>query len=82
MRTKRTRQCILALQTEGKICLLVTFIQRFVTQSKLSLIFTETLLYSHKRGYFLNDRHDPYKNVDGNLNSYITKLIPYTKLIF
>ena len=56
--------------------------QRFVKQSKLSLIFTETLLFPDERAYFLNDRHDPYKNADGNLNSYITKLIPYTKLIF
>ena len=36
------------LETVGKICLLVTFIQRFVTQSKLSLIFSKTLLFPHK----------------------------------
>ena len=52
----------------------------FVTQSKLSLIFTETLLFSHKTAYFLNDRHDSYKNTDGNSKAYIAKLIPFSKL--
>ena len=36
--------CYLILETEGKIYLLVTFIQQFVTQSNLSLIFTETVI--------------------------------------
>ena len=48
----------LNLETEGKITLLVTFIQRFVTQSKLSLIFTKTLLFPHKTAYFSNNSHD------------------------
>ena len=36
--------CYLILETEDKIYLLVTFIQQFVTQSNLSLIFTETVI--------------------------------------
>ena len=64
------------LETEGKINLLVTFIQRFVTQSKLSLIFTKTLLFPHKTAHFLNLLHDTYKNVDGNSKFNITKQIP------
>ena len=44
MRTKIN----LTLKTEGKTYLLVTFLERFATQSKLSLIFTETLLFPHK----------------------------------
>ena len=55
MKTKLTCQCNLTQKTEGKAYLLVTFIQRFVTKSKLSLIFTETLLFPHKTAYFLND---------------------------
>ena len=62
------------LENEGKISLLVTFIQRFVTQSKLSLMFTKTLLFTHKTTYFFNNSHDPYKNEDGNSKFYITKL--------
>ena len=54
------------LKIEGKISLLVTFIQRFVTQSKLSLIFTKTLLLTDKRAYFSNNLHNAYKNADGN----------------
>ena len=79
---KLTCRCNLILETEGKIYLLVTFIQPLVTQSMLSLIFTETLLFPHKAAYFLNDRHDSYKykNPDGNSKSYITKLIPFSKL--
>ena len=42
----------LNLEIEGKVSLLVTFIQRFVTQSKLSIIFIETLLSPHKTAYF------------------------------
>ena len=48
----------LNLETEGKISLLVTFIQRFIVQSKLSLIFTKTLLFPHKTAYFWNNLHD------------------------
>ena len=62
------------LETEGKISLLVTFIQRFVTQSKLSLIFTKTLLFPHKTAYFSNNSHNAYKNADGNSKFNITKL--------
>ena len=82
MRTKLTCHCNLTLETEGKAYLLVTFIQRFVTKSKLSLIFTETLLFLHKTAYFLNDQHGSYKNADGNLKSYITKLILFSKMTF
>ena len=39
-----------------------TFIQRFVTQSKLSVVFTKALLFSHKTAYFLNNSHNTYKN--------------------
>ena len=53
------------LEIEGKISLLVTFIQWFVTQSKLSLIFTKTLLFPHKTAYFSNNSHNAYKNADG-----------------
>ena len=69
------------LETEGKISLLVAFIQRFVTQSKLSLIFTEILLFPHKAAYFSNNLHDAYKNADGNSKFNITKLNP-RKLTF
>ena len=82
MRTKLTCQCNLILETEGKIYFLVTFMQRFVTQSKLHLIFTETLLFPHKTAYFLNDQHESYKNVDVNSKPYRTKLISFSKLTF
>ena len=82
MRTKLICQCNLFLATEGEAYLLVTFIQRFVTKSKLSLIFTETLLFPHKTPYFLNYRHDSYKNADGNSKSYITKTTPFAQLAF
>ena len=62
------------LEIEGKISLLVTFIQRFVTQSKLSLIFTKTLLFPNKTAYFLNNSHNAYKNADGNSKFNVTKL--------
>ena len=81
MRTKLTCQCNLTLETECKAYLLVFFIQRFVTKSKLSQNYTETL-FPHKTAYFLNDRHDPYKNADGNTNSYRTKLIPFSQSTF
>ena len=48
MRAKLTCQSNLILETEGKIYLLVTFVQRFVPQSKLSLVFTEWLLFSQE----------------------------------
>ena len=40
------------VETEGKINLLVTFIQSVVTQSKLSLIFTKTLYLHIKQPIF------------------------------
>ena len=61
MRIKINMPVNLNLETESKINLLVFFKQRFVTESKLSLIFTKTLLFSHKAGDFLNDSHDSTK---------------------
>ena len=46
------RRAKFELETEGKITLLETFIQRFATQSKLSLIFTKTLLFPIKQTIF------------------------------
>ena len=66
----------LNLETESKISLLVTFIQRFIKQSKLSLIFTETLLFLHKTAYLSNNSHNGYKNTDGNSKFNITQLNP------
>ena len=63
----------MSLETEGKISLLVPFMERFVTQSKLFLIFTKTL-YSHKTAYFVNNLYNAYKNADGNSKSNITQL--------
>ena len=83
MRTKLTCQCNLTLETEGKAYLLVTFIQRFVTKSKLSLIFTEKILFSHKTACFLGDRHDSCKNADGNSSLILRlKLFPFSLLTF
>ena len=62
------------LETEGKVILLVTFIHRFVTQGKLSLIFTSTLLFPHKTAYILNNSHGAYKNAVDNSKFNITKL--------
>ena len=56
------------LEIEGKVSLLVTFIQRFVTQSKLSIIFIETLLSPHKTAYSSNNSHNTYKNTDDDSN--------------
>ena len=78
MSKKLTCHCNLTVETEDKAYLLVNFIQRLVTKSKLSLIFTETLLFPHKTAYLLNDRHDSYKNADGSSKSYITKLILFS----
>ena len=64
------------LEIEGKISLLVTFIQRFVTQNKLSLIFTKALLFPHKTAYFSHNSHNAYKNADGNSKFNTTKLNP------
>ena len=64
------------LETEGKINLLVTFIQRFVTQSKLSLIFTKTLYFHIKQPIFWIT----HMNADDS-KFHITKLIPW-KLTF
>ena len=61
------------LESEGKISLLVPFIQRFLTQSKLSLIFSKTLLLPHKTAYFLNNLHDAYKNADGKSKFILSK---------
>ena len=52
----------LNLEIESKISLLVTFIQRFVTQSKPSVVFTKAQLFSHKTAYFSNNSHNTYKN--------------------
>ena len=76
MTTKLACHCNLTLETECKAYLPVTFIQRFVTKSNLSLIFIETLLFSQKTA------HDSYKNADGNSTSYRTKLIPFSQLTF
>ena len=76
---KLTCLCNLILKIEGKNYLLITFMQRLVTQSKLSLIFTETLLFPHKTAYFLNDQHDSYKNADGNSKSYPFAQLPFWK---
>ena len=65
------------LETEGKVSLLVTFIQQFVAKSKVSLIFTKTLLFLHKTTYFLNNSYDAYNNANGNSEFNITKLNPW-----
>ena len=67
----------LNLEAEGKISLLVTFIQWFVTQGKLSLIFNKTLFFPHKTAYFSNISHDAYKNADDNPKFNINKLNPW-----
>ena len=64
------------LETEGKISWLVTFIQQFVTESKLSLIFIKTLLLPHKTTYFSNNSDNAHKNADDNSKFNITKLNP------
>ena len=63
------------LEIDGKVSLLVTFIQGFVTQSKLSLIFTKTLLLTHKKAYFSNNLHNAHKNADGNSKLNLLKLL-------
>ena len=67
------------LETEGKINLLVTFIQRFVTQSKLSLIFTKTLYFHIKQPIF-RITHMTHSRMQMT-QSFITKL-NHWKLIF
>ena len=52
MRIKLICQSYLNLETKGKINLLVIFLERLVTQSKLSLIFTKTLLIPQKTTNF------------------------------
>ena len=64
------------LEIGDKTNLLVTFIQRFVTQSKLSLILTKTPLFPHKTAYVSNKLHNAYKNAEGNSNFSITNLNP------
>ena len=54
------------LEIEGKLSLLVTFIQR---------------LFPHKVAYFSNNSHNAYNNADGNSKSNIAKLNPW-KLTF
>ena len=51
---------LLNQEIEGNMSLQVTFTQRFVTQNKLFLIFTKTLLFLHKTAYFLNKLHNAY----------------------
>ena len=82
MRTKLICQYYLSLETADKINLLVAFIKWFVTQSKLSLIFTKTLLFPYKTACFLNESHDSFKNADSNSEFHITKLIPFWKFTF
>ena len=62
------------METEGKISLIVTFIQWFVKQSRLYLNFIKTLLFPHKRPYFSNNSYDLYKNADGNLKFWQHKI--------
>ena len=64
------------LETEGKFSLQVTFIQRFVIQSKLSLSFAKTLSFPHKTAYFSKNLREAYKNADNNSKFKITKLNP------
>ena len=54
---------------------------RFVKESKLSLIFSKTLLFPHKTAYFSNNSHDAYKNAHDSSKFNITKLNPW-KLTF
>ena len=65
------------LENEGKINLVVTFKQRFFTQSKLSIKFTKLLLFPHKTAYFSNNSHSAYENAQCNSNFNITNLNPW-----
>ena len=69
------------LETDGKISLIVTFMQWCVTQSKLSLSFTKALSFPHKKACFCNNSHNAYKNGDCNPKFNVTKLNPW-KLTF
>ena len=73
MRTKLVCQVYLYLETEGKINLLVNFIQGFVTQSKLSLIFIKTILFSHL------ETGVPRKQSTSNFTKNEHFLLPYTQ---
>ena len=53
MITKLNFECYLNLETEGKINFLLTSIQWFFTQKKVSLILTKTLSFPQKTAYFL-----------------------------
>ena len=64
------------LETVGKICLPITFIQHFPTQSKLSLIFSKTLLFPNKIAYFSNNSDDANENAGGNSKFNISTLNP------
>ena len=55
--------------------------QRFVTQNKLSLSFTKTLLFPDKTAYFSNNSYNLHNNADGNTKCNITKSNPW-KLTF
>ena len=68
-------------ESEGKISLLVTLIQRFLTQSKLPLIFIKTILFPHKTAYFSYNSRNAYKNADDNSKCNITTL-NHRKLTF
>ena len=62
---------------EGKISLVLTFKQRFLTQSKLSLKFTKLLLFPHKTAYFSNNSHNVYGNAHYNSKFNTTNLNPW-----
>ena len=64
----------LNLESEDKISLLLTFIQRFLSEIKLFLIFGKVLLFPHKTAYISNNSQDPKMNAECNLKFNITKL--------
>ena len=71
MITKLNFECYLNLETEGKINFLLTSIQWFFTQKKVSLILTKTLSFPQKNSLFFDSRKS-HKNANGN-----SKLIPF-----
>ena len=62
------------LETEGRINFLVNFIERLVTQSKLSLIFTKTPNVHIKQPISKITYIEACKNADGNPRFYTTKV--------
>ena len=46
------------------------------TQSKLSLLFTKTILFPHKTANISNNSHNKDNNGDGNTKFIITRLCP------